>query len=80
MLREIPTPKKTMKLKTALKAGSRPGDDCPTWGCGMNHNQILASSTPPRPTKLKTAPKANGRCPELLCGRTNLNQTLSPRR
>jgi hypothetical protein len=37
------TPKKPLKLKTALKAGTGDGTGggCPVWGCGSNHNQTF---------------------------------------
>jgi len=52
---QVPTPRKAMKLKTAIRAGDPP---CKPPDCGPNHNQALA--TPPRksPPKLKTAIKA----------------------
>ena len=60
MPQETPTPKKPMKLKTALKAGADDGTGggCPTWGCGSNHNQTISQSAKPKPLKLKTAIKA----------------------
>ena len=33
---------KSMKLKTALKAGKPGPGDCGSYGCGQNHNQTLS--------------------------------------
>jgi len=41
-----------MKIKTNVKAGATTGE-CPTNGCGLNHNQTLA-----RGLKVKTGIKA----------------------
>ena len=67
-----------MKLKTTLRAGNPP--TCDDFLCTGNHNQTLAQGNKPKPMKLKTHRKAGAGCPDFVCGTSNHNQTLSPRR